>query len=162
MWIFRAVVVVLAVFLLAQPSMAQVSRGATSPSGFPELVQALKQFPIPDVFGYHVATVSGWGSCDNRPPMGVRCVTLRMVTRDDQLIDIEVQADEIYMALFLHEMSPDWGRYKYWRPVFLVKPGLGRGFYLAHDLQMVGRYKTIWDRKDPNKVLGYENEIYWK
>lgn len=163
MRLLRVTILVVAILVVCSPSMAQVIRGYTSPSGFSELVGALNQFPIPNVHGYHVATVLGWGSyCDSKPTKGMRCVTLRMVTRDDQRVDIEVQSGEIYMALFLHEMSPEWGRYKYWRPVFLMPVLPKQESRPPHDLQMVGRYKTKWDRKDPNKVLGYENEIYWK
>lgn len=126
------------------------------------MVNGLKQFPFQRYQDYKYATFIGLNRhCDAKPEYaGSECITLDLITYDDERVSVEVEAGEFDIALFLNELSSNFGKYKWWDAVLQIqlKPIFGEEKYHVIDFELLGRFKIIWDKN--NKVVGYTNEVY--
>jgi hypothetical protein len=152
-------------------------------SGYDFFVKALRQFPYPYklVGDQQLGTLQGSNGINvlekadakyykeryGDDVSSLRYIELRTVTREDRLVTVKLVGSEIDLKIFLHELSPDTGKYKFWNPVILF-PVYGDkkippvDNYWICEIDIVGRFFIKWDArgKDPNKILGYENEMY--
>ncbi|OGF62810.1 hypothetical protein A2662_02790 [Candidatus Giovannonibacteria bacterium RIFCSPHIGHO2_01_FULL_45_33] len=133
-------------------------------SGHDHIVKGLQQFPLTQYLNYKYATYVGFGRGCATPPeyAGGECVTLTLVTGDDELVRVEVELPSFEMTLFLHELSPHFGKYKWWSPVLQIKekPLFGGDKYQLIDIVLLGRFKMVLDKNPPHGVVGYTNEVY--
>jgi len=141
---------------------------------YPWLVQGLRKFNYPRDTGYALAVPASWSRypCKHETKLhfnnkewqeSEKCevVNIKLVTISGDYLSVKVALDEINMALFLHELSPDFSKYHLWTPVISVSPKYkDNEIYAAHALRLVGRFKTGWDSKK-NQIINYVEERYY-
>lgn len=141
-------------------------------SDFPWLVQGLQKFNHPRVQGHVIATPVDWStnSCADaksvephiRALTECRLLILLLVTADGKYLDIKIVLHESEEGIFLHELSPHFGKYRSWNPVIQVQLNRERGEktgeFDTFALELVGRFTTAGDKNDWLK--GYREERY--
>ena len=180
-WVVLTLFAVSAIFITA---ICQASEKEEFKSGYGFFVKALKQFPYPYklVGDQQLGTLKGSSGIN---PLGeadaklyaerygdsseLKYLELYLVTREDKLVTIKLVGNELDLKIFWHELSPNTGKYKFWEPVILfslfekkMRPYGDR--YWVYDIDIVGRFfikRDTWGG-DPNKILGYENEMYYR
>jgi len=162
----------LAFFLVSNPFIVVGQNQANKPSlgvegkaEYAYLVDGLKQFPAkyPTSRGYVRATIHGFGIGNPVTENGkvFESKLLNLVTEDGQNLNILVVGPEIEFALFMHEMRPHTGKYKFWSPVLEFKGKHNDWVYSWYEIEVVGRFFIENnDSTDPNKATGYKNEVY--
>lgn len=168
----RTILITLAFLLLVPLQFSAAHSEELSKTGHPSLVNGLKQFPYPyKLIGQQrMGTSVGYApeNCGEKYLKEVKCLVLHLVTRDDEAVNIRVIGSEIQLALFLHEYSPGFGKYKFWYPVILFpvtrNQQLDDNDYWLYEVDIIGRFYVKYNVRgnDPNKVLGYENEAYYR
>ncbi|MDA2922701.1 hypothetical protein MYX07_05565 [Patescibacteria group bacterium AH-259-L07] len=93
------------------------------------------------------------------------------VTRDRQMVSMTIKASAFEIDFFRLENDlfqnvgdPLRGKFFPWHPVFHFpkNPASEDGYYRLSEVKVVGRFHIKYDRNgtDPNKILGYGNEVY--
>lgn len=161
------ILAVCAGFISTYPSvtMGQSSLGVEGKTKYADLVDGLKQFPAkyPTSRGDIRATVYGFGAGNPVTENGevFESNFLMLATEDGQDLNILVVGPEIELALFMHELRPHTGKYKFWSPVLEFKGKHNDWVYSWYELEVVGRFYTEQDNpQDHNKITGYKNEVY--
>lgn len=161
------------VLALSLGTFTLVSGQERSKTGYPFLVNGLRQFPYPyrlvgqQRLGTRVSS-EGIMNCGENYTKELQCAGLYIVTKEDEEIYIRVLGNEIQMALFMNEIWPDTGKYKFWYPAILFPRArskiLDGNDYFIHEVDVVGRFFVNFDTRgeNPNEVLGYENEVYYR
>ena len=168
----RVILVILAL-LLAIPLQSLTARSEEqSKTGYPSSVNGLKQFPYPyKLIGQQrLGTSVGYRpeKCSEKYLKELRCAVLYVVTRDDESLEIKIIGSEIQLALFLNQYSPGTDKYRFWNPVILFpvtrNKSLDGNDYWISEVDIVGRFFVKYNTRgnDPNKVLRYENEVYYR
>jgi len=171
----RRTTLAILVLLLAVPLQFLVAYGEepSSKTRHPSLVNGLKQFSYPyKLIGQQrLGTAVGYyreKNCGEKYSKEFKCVVLYVVTREDTTVNIRVIGNEIQLALFFHEYDPEIGKYKFWRPVILFPltrhRSLNGNDYWVSEIDIVGRFFVKYNTRgnNPNEVLGYENEVYYR
>lgn len=158
--------VIWVIFTVIIISITATVQAQQSADGYDYFVKALLQFPYPYKLSgdQHLGTLRGFDI-----PEDEDCgyIEMYIITRDNKLTDIKVVGDKIQLAIFMHELDPFTGKYKFWNPVILF-PSTAKlpplGIYSIWDVDIVGRFFIKRDphSADPNKVLEYENEVYYR
>jgi hypothetical protein len=85
-------------------------------------------------------------------------IRLKLVTIDGDYLFVKVMLNRIDMEIFLHELSPSFGKYKWWTPVISVYLRLKNDG--LHALELVGRFQIDWD-DEKKQIRKYKEERYY-
>ena len=153
-----------AILLIAHPFVAvgQIILGVKGKATHTSLVDGLKQFPAkyPISRGYIRATVHGYGPGDPVKEYGevFESKFLGLTTEDGQNLTILVVGSEVDLALFMHEVRPYTGKYKFWYSVLEFQGKYNDWVYSWYEIEVVGRFSMEIDKN--TGVIGYQNEAY--
>ena len=160
-------VVVVCCLVLSTAAFSQTTQdsdkaGAKHDPYLSYLVQGLKQFPlgykVKDHINLVLATVVEIARCDPYPKNEF-CAKLTLVTDEGDTFDVAVVASDIDLAIWLHEVRPDFGKYQYWRPVLTTSRKKAGSFYQLYEVHLNGRFLSVGDKND-SRVVRYENENF--
>lgn len=172
--IFVTLHIILAAFIIffwgqlsvvsGQSQAGKLSLGIECKTSHTYLADALKQFPskYPTSRGYVRATVRGWSTSNPVAERGniYDSKFLMLVTEDGQNLNIQVIGSELDLAL-RHEIWPLTGKYRSWSPVLEFRGKYNDWVYGWYEIDLMGRFLIEYnDPKNPNKVTGYQNEVY--
>lgn len=127
------------------------------------LAEGLKQFSYRFQLtgNHHLATLRGWGQ--NECPQlhtGRVCVRFDLVTHEGKNTEITVilPESEAHRVIFIHEISPDIGKYRFWNPVLLLPIYYDQVFapefptiYQSHEIDLIGRFYVHGAAKSAEK-----------
>ncbi len=156
----------IAIFTWSSACLAEETKPAEE--SYPSLVQGLRKFNPVRYKNYTVATYHGFSRYPCKDEKGnsigdCEMVELRLVTIDGEYMSLKIRLNTADMALFLHEISPRFGKYRSWDPVIEIYLKLDKfdpGYTSIHALRLVGRFQTNWDR-DKNEIKNYKEERYY-
>jgi len=150
--VFTMVVVALCTLVFGGVRAADEEKSATKqpadPGGasfgalhYPHLVVGLKKIPVKNIPGHHTATPIRISSCENTTPTtDMECFRVTFVTREGVEVVIELHVLQSLVAMYMHEIQPEFGRYMLWWSALWIPARRAGEKVLWHELTLVGRF----------------------